>query len=273
MSEYWKSQPRKFCDFCKCWITDNKPSVEFHEKGKKHQENVQTRISEIRRKGQKDYQAKQDLDDQMKKIEQAALKAYEKDLLESQATQQSEPAVEGAQLPGAEKSSTDTKPLWLEAKAEQGYSYYWHSQTGESRWEPPAEGYQTIEDQKSNKNEDSKKNKSEKKKHKNKKDKTTGSANEGESGACLVGPEPKHEPLGQWETVESSAPEELDLQLPPQQEYVAVITPTEEPKFKFKEKVVTLHGDSAKGETTGFKKRKVNSNFRKNARTKTEDDD
>lgn len=24
-SEYWKSVPRKFCDFCKCWITDNKP--------------------------------------------------------------------------------------------------------------------------------------------------------------------------------------------------------------------------------------------------------
>jgi len=24
-SEYWKSQPRKYCEFCKCWITDNKP--------------------------------------------------------------------------------------------------------------------------------------------------------------------------------------------------------------------------------------------------------
>ena len=24
-AEYWKSQPRKLCDFCKCWITDNKP--------------------------------------------------------------------------------------------------------------------------------------------------------------------------------------------------------------------------------------------------------
>ena len=24
-AEYWKSQPRKLCEFCKCWITDNKP--------------------------------------------------------------------------------------------------------------------------------------------------------------------------------------------------------------------------------------------------------
>lgn len=24
-TDYWKSNERKFCDFCKCWITDNKP--------------------------------------------------------------------------------------------------------------------------------------------------------------------------------------------------------------------------------------------------------
>ena len=24
MTEYWKSQAKKFCDFCKCWISDNK---------------------------------------------------------------------------------------------------------------------------------------------------------------------------------------------------------------------------------------------------------
>jgi hypothetical protein len=25
MSEYWKSNPKKHCDFCKVWIADNKP--------------------------------------------------------------------------------------------------------------------------------------------------------------------------------------------------------------------------------------------------------
>lgn len=24
-ADYWKSQDRIFCDFCKCWLTDNKP--------------------------------------------------------------------------------------------------------------------------------------------------------------------------------------------------------------------------------------------------------
>lgn len=24
-ADYWKSQDRKYCDFCKCWIADNKP--------------------------------------------------------------------------------------------------------------------------------------------------------------------------------------------------------------------------------------------------------
>lgn len=24
-ADYWKSQPRKFCQYCKCWIADNKP--------------------------------------------------------------------------------------------------------------------------------------------------------------------------------------------------------------------------------------------------------
>ena len=24
-AEYWVSQAKKFCEFCKCWITDNKP--------------------------------------------------------------------------------------------------------------------------------------------------------------------------------------------------------------------------------------------------------
>ena len=32
-ADYWKSNPRHFCEFCKCWIADNKPvsiQVFFH---------------------------------------------------------------------------------------------------------------------------------------------------------------------------------------------------------------------------------------------------
>lgn len=52
-ADYWKSQGRKFCDFCKCWIADNKPSIEFHEGGKKHKENVAKRLKEIHRNSAK----------------------------------------------------------------------------------------------------------------------------------------------------------------------------------------------------------------------------
>lgn len=83
MSEYWKSNPRKFCDFCKCWIADNKPSIEFHERGKRHKENVQKRLEEIGKKGKEDYENKLKEGDYMKEMEEAALRAYKKDLEEN----------------------------------------------------------------------------------------------------------------------------------------------------------------------------------------------
>lgn len=52
-ADYWKSQGRKFCDFCRCWIADNKPSIEFHEGGKKHKENVSKRLKEIHKNSAK----------------------------------------------------------------------------------------------------------------------------------------------------------------------------------------------------------------------------
>ena len=32
-TEYWKSNTRKFCEYCKCWFADNKASINFHEAG------------------------------------------------------------------------------------------------------------------------------------------------------------------------------------------------------------------------------------------------
>ena len=29
MSEYWKSNAKKYCEFCKVWIADNKPVKKF----------------------------------------------------------------------------------------------------------------------------------------------------------------------------------------------------------------------------------------------------
>lgn len=80
MADYWKSQTRKFCDYCKCWLADNKPSIEFHENGKKHKENVEKKLKEIRKKSIKESKQQQKFDDDIKKMENAAMAAYLKDV-------------------------------------------------------------------------------------------------------------------------------------------------------------------------------------------------
>ncbi len=80
MATYWKSQPKHHCDFCKCWIADNKPSIDFHERGKRHKENVEKKLKDLRQKGHEQYKIQQTLDQDLIKMEQDALKAFKKDL-------------------------------------------------------------------------------------------------------------------------------------------------------------------------------------------------
>ncbi|KYN43568.1 WW domain-binding protein 4 [Trachymyrmex septentrionalis] len=68
-ADYWKSQGRKFCDFCKCWIADNKPSIDFHEGGKKHKENVSKRLKEIHKNSAKQAKQNKKFEDDLKKME------------------------------------------------------------------------------------------------------------------------------------------------------------------------------------------------------------
>ncbi|XP_040571817.1 uncharacterized protein [Lepeophtheirus salmonis] len=76
MTEYWKSQAKKFCQYCKVWITDNKASVGFHEGGKKHQMAVQTRLKDIRRKGMEDLRNSRDEAAMLRQMEEDALNTY-----------------------------------------------------------------------------------------------------------------------------------------------------------------------------------------------------
>ncbi|XP_055709787.1 WW domain-binding protein 4 isoform X2 [Phlebotomus papatasi] len=79
-ADYWKSNDRKFCDFCKCWIADNKPSIQFHENGRRHKANVEKRISEISKKAAKDEKNRKKMDIELKKMEEAAMAAYAQDI-------------------------------------------------------------------------------------------------------------------------------------------------------------------------------------------------
>ncbi|XP_020798939.1 WW domain-binding protein 4 isoform X2 [Drosophila serrata] len=80
MTEYWKSNERKFCDFCKCWLSDNKASVAFHESGKRHKLNVAKRITDISRSSEKSERERQKMDAEIRKMEEAAMKSYAQDV-------------------------------------------------------------------------------------------------------------------------------------------------------------------------------------------------
>ncbi|XP_055387293.1 WW domain-binding protein 4 [Condylostylus longicornis] len=183
MTEYWKSNERKYCDYCKCWITDNKASVSFHENGKRHKAAIANRISEISRKTAKEEKEKNKVDHELRKMEEAALKAYATDISNkaditgqtlqnltssykespaSTSTNVRQPIgqVDPLRLPDdlvyderdpkvlkkAIIEPPENQSLWVEGKSEKGFTYYWNVKTYKSVWEAPKEGYMKLEE-------------------------------------------------------------------------------------------------------------------------------
>ncbi|XP_070786806.1 WW domain-binding protein 4 [Enoplosus armatus] len=173
MADYWKSQPRKFCQYCKCWIADNKPSVEFHERGKNHKENVAAKITEIKKKSMDKAKQEERMSKEFAAMEEAALKAYQEDLkrMERESAGSSSPAQTTQPQPQAkpqpqpqarpqpqpqarpqpkkqkkkEKAGNKSRnqpqaPVWVKGQTDDGHTYYYNTITGESRWENP-EGF------------------------------------------------------------------------------------------------------------------------------------
>ncbi|XP_028427967.1 WW domain-binding protein 4 [Perca flavescens] len=173
MADYWKSQPRKFCQYCKCWIADNKPSVEFHERGKNHKENVAAKISEIKKKSVDKMKQEERMSKEFKAMEEAALKAYEEDLkrMERESKGSGSSAQTTTQPPPQPQAKPQAKPqpkpqawpqtrpqtkrqqkkekaseksrgqreaqVWVEGQTDDGHTYYYNTVTGESTWEKP----------------------------------------------------------------------------------------------------------------------------------------
>eukprot|EP00041_Stephanoeca_diplocostata_P008076 m.115951 g.115951 ORF g.115951 m.115951 type:complete len:402 (-) comp17161_c0_seq1:389-1594(-) len=173
MTDRWKSQPRKFCEYCKCWLTDNKPSIEFHEGGKRHKEAVELRIRAARQKGIADSREKKEMADMLKQIERDALQAMNKDVAEdptraahynrqlprggvraagglADARQYLEMASTAAAQrerfggnPGVSAQQTGapaSQDLWAELETENGHIYYYNTRTGETSWTNPTTG-------------------------------------------------------------------------------------------------------------------------------------
>uniref|UniRef100_A0A0K8SXU9 WW domain-binding protein 4 n=1 Tax=Lygus hesperus TaxID=30085 RepID=A0A0K8SXU9_LYGHE len=184
MTEYWKSQERKFCDFCQCWIADNKPSIQSHENGKRHKENVAKKISAMSKKSVQLDKESLEIDKDMKKMEEAAMKAYLNDMKsnpdftsqqiiqsleergelhrldEVEEKNKSSPPAVNAQNKSCSKppkecrnvpapSGKEKRTLWVQMKSDEGHTYYWNTETNESAWEIPEGSYKSMADDQS----------------------------------------------------------------------------------------------------------------------------
>ncbi|XP_028594272.2 WW domain-binding protein 4 isoform X1 [Podarcis muralis] len=154
MADYWKSQPKKFCDYCKCWIADNKPSIDFHERGKNHKENVAKKISEIKKKSLEKAKEEEKMSKEFAAMEEAAMKAYQEDLKRIGATteslgQSSAPKKHEEkrkrERETTETSSDETKE-WVRGFSPEGYMYYYNTISGESQWEKPEEFQDNLQE-------------------------------------------------------------------------------------------------------------------------------
>lgn len=83
MTEFWKSQAKKHCDICNCWLSDQKASRELHEQGKRHQENVQRRLGDARKKTKEQDVARRQQSSVIEVMERAAAASMLKDLREN----------------------------------------------------------------------------------------------------------------------------------------------------------------------------------------------
>ncbi|MCI4375111.1 hypothetical protein PGIGA_G00105510 [Pangasianodon gigas] len=145
-ADYWKSQPKKFCQYCKCWIADNKPSIEFHERGKNHKQNVEAKIEEIKKNSTDKAKKVEKMSKEFAAMEEAAMKAYKEDMkrlkAEAETPVQAQTKAQIFEVEDtAEPDSKSESDDWVQGTTDNGQIYYYNTTTGESQWEKP-EGFQ-----------------------------------------------------------------------------------------------------------------------------------
>lgn len=246
MATYWKSQPKKYCKFCNCWITDNKASVDFHEKGKNHQENVKRKIDDVRKKSSEQAKLKAEAENDMRQMEEAAMEAFKKDLkdnpelaakygvkIKTDAEKQAEEETKMKKEEALKIKLATCK--WFEARSPEDYSYYWNVETNESIWVAPIE-YISIEEQKAQEEKAKEEEESTVTQEPDLEDSSPFESNPG----VTVGPLPRvpQSAYGAWETVteeeEETPADFLDLPteappLPPEPDIIPLPPPPIEP--------------------------------------------
>ncbi|CAG9578853.1 unnamed protein product [Danaus chrysippus] len=264
---YWKSQDRKYCEFCKCWLADNKVSISFHENGKRHKESLKKHLSDLSKRSAKEFKQNQKMEDDIKEMEKAAMKAYAKDI-QNNADLTSQNINEIIELSGNSKTiapapTVEEKSEWKEMKNDKGRTYYWNSRTDVSTYDPPPNFISKAK-------QENKKPKPKKIKDKHKKQKIDGAINNMEAVKLEeFGPIPCGKPYGSWKPVVKEVVKEINLQLPKveQKPLPPVLLEPEHTPIEFKESKVdySLEGPSE------FKKRKLN-NPKRNMRQRLDDE-
>lgn len=290
MTTYWKSQDRKYCEFCKCWFADNKVSISFHENGKKHKENVKKHINQLSKRSAKEFKQKDKIENDIKKMEAAAMTAYLKDI-QNNADLTSQSINEMLEVSGntskdiivPTSSSKKDVPVWKEVKNEENDStYFWNMETNETTWDPP-DNYVSLAQQEEKKLNDKEEQKRQKKL---KKQKQKDAAMEVKAHMTresmrelavdkdkppptnipVFGPVTASKPYGSWKPVVKEPDQKIDLQLPKSQKEVIPPPVVVEPEsVQFKEKRIESLGEGP----VEFKKRKLN---KRNIRQKLDDD-
>lgn len=215
------------------------------------------------------------MDDDIKKMEGAAMAAYMKDIqnnadLTSQNVNNMLAQLEDTDVIIPKTKSKKTPHIWQEIKKDDESSYYWNTVTNETTWDPP-DDYLSIaqqEEQKQKKEEAAKvkqKMKEQKEKEAIKevkahiaREKMRELAVNKNDTVCKssveFGPAPKAEkPYGSWTPVVKKIEEKVDLQLPkPDKELPPPPVVMEPERIRFKEKRIVSLGDGP----VEFKKRK-----------------
>ncbi|CAN1307335.1 Zinc finger protein ZOP1 [Linum perenne] len=80
MTEYWVSQGKKWCDFCKIFIANNPSSIRNHDLGQKHKDNVAQRLATMRQDKVAKDKAEKAAASALEQIEAKAKRSYQKDV-------------------------------------------------------------------------------------------------------------------------------------------------------------------------------------------------
>ncbi|KAG0271166.1 Mismatch repair endonuclease pms2 [Linnemannia exigua] len=112
-SEYWKSNAKFFCRFCKIYITDNKSTRNIHDQGSKHKENVERFLRDQNQRGRDREAESARMDKQMDAIEKAAMKQYQLDveagLVQPSVAQKGAADTTTAKIPAKDVEATPTE--------------------------------------------------------------------------------------------------------------------------------------------------------------------